>query len=321
MNPLSMGPIKPQETSLKDQLPFSETYQDVYFSKQGGLAETRHVFIEHNQLTQRWAGQSEDDHFCIAETGFGTGLNFLAAVDAWQASAEKPRQLIYLSAEQHPLTRSSLQQAHHHFPELAPWAQRLQQLWGNFRPGMHCLDFAPGVSLWLMLGDATATYQQLQATVDAWFLDGFAPSKNPDMWHDKLFAQMARLSKPGTTVATFTAASAVRKRLTEHGFAVQKKPGFGHKREMITATFNGGPKAQSADPFWAPMPPARRGTPQNPKSSDYFGRWHRRSVCGPCLTANGLADHRHRPRVQTHDPCFRECLGHDDAIVDCRPLA
>ncbi|WP_223789592.1 bifunctional tRNA (5-methylaminomethyl-2-thiouridine)(34)-methyltransferase MnmD/FAD-dependent 5-carboxymethylaminomethyl-2-thiouridine(34) oxidoreductase MnmC [Marinicella meishanensis] len=259
MNPLTYGHLKPLQVALRDQQPYSEDYQDVYFSRHDGLAETRHVFLHHNRLEQRWQQAAGQAHFCVAETGFGTGLNFLATVAAWEAAELKPQQLVFISVEKHPLSLHSLQQAQQNFPELAPMAARLQKLWGSFRCGLHRLEFAPDITLLLVLGEAQAGLAQLQASVDAWFLDGFAPSKNPDMWHDGLFATMARLSQPGTTVATFTAASVVRNGLSKHGFDVVKQPGFGHKREMITATYQG--THHSGSPFWAPLPGAQNLTP------------------------------------------------------------
>ncbi len=255
MSRLKLGYQKPAQTNSKKQQPYSQEFADVYFNDEGGLAETQYVFIQHNQLIKRWNDAEPSSIFCIGETGFGTGLNFLAVCQAWQQCKNKPQQLHFVSFEKHPLPRSSLEQVHKCFPELSSFSQSLQTIWGNFRTGFHHFEFPDNIKLTLAFGDATTYLKQLEARVDAWFLDGFAPKKNPDMWCDALFYELNRLSTKTTTAATYTAASQVRKSLENHGFKVIKKPGFGKKREMITAHYSHGLTHGTAID-WHPTTPA-----------------------------------------------------------------
>ena len=241
------------EISWQDeQLPTSSHYDDIYFSKQEGLAETHYVFLQHNQLAQRWQQLDPDQPgiFTIAETGFGTGLNFLATCQLWQQLAPSSWRLHFISVEKHPLTKPDLQRALSAWPDLAAHSQLLLDQYPPLLPGQHLLQIETAISLHLLLGEACSSFEQCLATahpdfvhnhgakVDAWFLDGFAPAKNPSMWSQPLFQTLAKLSRPGTTLATFTAAGIVRRGLQEAGFTVTKTKGFGHKREMLTAVFN-----------------------------------------------------------------------------------
>ncbi|MHA7878453.1 MAG: bifunctional tRNA (5-methylaminomethyl-2-thiouridine)(34)-methyltransferase MnmD/FAD-dependent 5-carboxymethylaminomethyl-2-thiouridine(34) oxidoreductase MnmC [Saccharospirillum sp.] len=238
-----------------DGTPRSARFDDVYFSREGGLAETRFVFLEHNRLSQRFAQLAPHQSFVIAETGFGTGLNFLSAWALFDSRAPADARLVYISAEKYPLSRQEIQQSLSIWPELTPRVEQLLSHYPPAMPGYHCLELAPRVELWLLLGDAAQSYNELNGRVDAWFLDGFAPAKNPEMWQPALFAAMARLSHRGTTLATFTSARLVRDGLTGAGFQVTRAPGFGRKRDMIRAEFIGlsGPPAPGAWPAneWA----------------------------------------------------------------------
>ncbi|EDP8671957.1 bifunctional tRNA (5-methylaminomethyl-2-thiouridine)(34)-methyltransferase MnmD/FAD-dependent 5-carboxymethylaminomethyl-2-thiouridine(34) oxidoreductase MnmC [Salmonella bongori] len=222
--------------------PVSRDFDDVYFSNDNGLEETRYVFLGGNRLAERFPVHSHP-LFIVAESGFGTGLNFLTL---WQAfdgfRSEHPQatlqRLHFVSFEKFPLTREDLALAHQHWPELTPWAEQLQAQWPQPLPGCHRLLLDQGrVTLDLWFGDINELIGQLDATlnqkVDAWFLDGFAPAKNPDMWTQNLFNAMARLARPGATLATFTSAGFVRRGLQEAGFTMQKRKGFGRKREML----------------------------------------------------------------------------------------
>lgn len=202
---------------------------DVYFSAAGGLAETRYVFLQQNNLPARF---SEAKGFVIGETGFGTGLNFLAAWQAFLQCAPADATLHFLSVEAAPMTSEQLARAHAMFPELTPFAQALREAWPLRIPGWHRLSFGR-IVLHLGLGDGTARLREMHAQVDAWFLDGFAPAKNPAMWHHDLFVELARLSAPQSTFATFTAAAAVKQGLEKAGFTVEKQKGFAHKRHML----------------------------------------------------------------------------------------
>ncbi len=242
-----------------DGQPRSAAFGDVYFSRHNGLEETRYVFLTHNHLAERWAALQPGTTFTVAETGFGTGLNFLAAWQLWERTAPEGTRLQMISVEKYPLSPADLDQSLALWPELAGYAEALRQAYPLPTAGFHRLTFAAGrVSLTLLLGDAAERFSQLHARVDAWFLDGFAPARNPQMWSDALFAQIARLSRAGTTFATFTAAGLVRRGLQAQGFDVEKVPGFGRKREML----RGQCQAPVTDPEprpWFRTPPAPRG--------------------------------------------------------------
>ena len=219
----------------------SAQFDDIYFSPEDGLAEKRHVFISGNNLPATWA---ERDVFTIAETGFGAGLNFMAAWTLFEKSARAEQRMHYVSFEKYPLSWDEISRA------LAPWRTdfggRLDRLRGLYPlrvPGFHRVILSEQVVLTLIFDDVNAALPQLDAPrgVDAWFLDGFAPAKNPEMWSDGLFAEMARLSHAGTSFATFTVASAVRRKLAAAGFKAEKVKGFGRKNEMLRGVFEGVP--------------------------------------------------------------------------------
>ena len=213
----------------------------MYFSNQDGLAETHYVFLEGNQLWERWVNYQEA-HFVIAETGFGTGLNFFAVTTLFREFRQKYpdsplKRLYFISFEKYPLLLDALQQAHLAYPQFSHLAQHLQQHWLNPIQGCYRFHFDE-TTLDLWFGDVAENLPQLgdymNGKIDAWFLDGFAPSKNPDMWNEQLYQQMFRFTKPQGTFATFTAASAVRKGLENAGFNIKKRKGFGKKRECLS---------------------------------------------------------------------------------------
>lgn len=222
--------------------PVSRDFDDVYFSNDNGLEETRYVFLDGNQLNARFPTHPRS-LFVVAESGFGTGLNFLTLWQMFdQFRAAHPdatlQRLHFISFEKFPLTAHDLRLAHQHWPELAPWAEQLQTQWPLHLGGCHRLLLDGGrVTLDLWLGDINDLTDKLDDSmnqkVDAWFLDGFAPAKNPDMWSQHLFNAMARLARPGATLATFTSAGFVRRGLQEAGFTMQKTKGFGRKRDML----------------------------------------------------------------------------------------
>ena len=191
----------------------SQQYGDVYFSRASGLDETRHVFLEQNHLPQRWRDLQQDS-FTIVETGFGTGLNFLCAWQLWLVCAPPAARLHFVRIEKYPLTLDDLTRALSLWPPLAAERAALLAQYGMLAPGWHRLSFAQGrVTLTLIIGDVQTSLPLLRAKADAWFLDGFAPSKNPEMWQPDLYIQMARLSHPSTTFATFTSAGLVKRGL------------------------------------------------------------------------------------------------------------
>jgi len=205
-----------------DGVPVSNRFGDPYFSHDGGLAETAHVFHQGNDLAARL-----QDGFQIAETGFGTGLNLLATIALWQSVRSKGT-LRFTSFEAFPLSLNELAQAHAAFPELADTASRLRSHWST-GARRFTLD---GVAVHIIEGDARTTLPAWPGRADAWFLDGFSPAKNPELWTDDLMTQVAAHTAPGGTFATYTAAGPVRRALSAAGFEVARVSGFGRKRHM-----------------------------------------------------------------------------------------
>ncbi len=217
----------------QDGQPVSTAFGDVYFSRSSGLEETRHVFLNHNHLPQRWQDKGLR-RFTIAETGFGTGLNFLSAWQLWDRVAPPSARLHFVSTEQYPLTLEDLRRALELWPELVSYSQQLLAQYELLAPGWRRFEFDHGrITLTLLIGDARSTLPELHAVVDAWFLDGFAPARNPEMWGSDILEQVARLTGPEGTFATFTAAGVVRRGLENVGFQVEKVAGFGSKRDML----------------------------------------------------------------------------------------
>ena len=218
-------------------LPFATDYGDRYFSRESGLAESRHVFLQGNDLPKAWQGRAQ---FGIAETGFGTGLNFLATWQAWQNDPKHCQTLHYISFEKHPIPKTQLTELLAAWSELAAYAQELLTQYPPVLAGFHQLNFANHqVKLTLCFTEAEHALKDLVAQVDAWYLDGFAPAKNADLWSFPLFQAIAAHSKPNSTLATFTVSGQVRRDLQAAGFTWEKRPGFGQKREMLAASFTG----------------------------------------------------------------------------------
>ncbi len=218
--------------------PKSKEFDDVYFSADDGLAESEYVFLDGNRLPRKW---QEEDRFVICETGFGTGLNFLAAWKRFEETTKPHQTLDFISFEKYPLDVEEI--ALH----LQPWREffegnlkKLLQLYPPLFPGFHRIALTDRVTLTLIFDDVNDAIPQVQAQVDAWFLDGFKPSTNPDMWTETVFENMARLSRKGARVSTFTAAGQVRRGLEAVGFDVEKVQGFGRKRDMTIGRFRGG---------------------------------------------------------------------------------
>lgn len=205
----------PQIDWREGGVPVSTRFDDPYFSLDGGLAETRHVFLDGNNLPARLR-----PGFHVAELGFGTGLNCLALAQV----ATVP--VVMTSFEGWPMSPAQLEQAHSAFPELAGLAAELRGGWGRdlIRVGL--------VELRLIVGDVAQTLPIWQGRADAWFLDGFSPARNPAMWSDGIMAHVGRCTAPNGSFATYTAAGAVRDALSAAGFAVERRPGFGRKRHM-----------------------------------------------------------------------------------------
>ncbi|WP_440493672.1 tRNA (5-methylaminomethyl-2-thiouridine)(34)-methyltransferase MnmD, partial [Serratia sarumanii] len=265
---MNHAPIQTATLTWNEQgTPVSKQFDDVYFSNQDGLEETRYVFLHGNRLPQRFATHPRP-LLVVAETGFGTGLNFLTL---WQAFAgfrqAEPdaalQRLHFISFEKFPLQQADLAAAHARWPELAPYADELRAQWPLPLPGCHRLLLAEGrITLDLWFGDVNELLPQFDASmnnqVDAWFLDGFAPAKNPDMWTEQLFAAMARFARPEGSFATFTAAGFVRRGLQQAGFQVNRCKGFGQKREMLAGCL-----PADAQPTPHPAPWYRRPAADN----------------------------------------------------------
>lgn len=225
-------PIQPARLERNAEgIPFSSAFGDVYHSAAGALGQARHVFLAGNDLPRRWQGR---DRFVVLETGFGLGLNFLATWQAWQADPTRCDRLHFVSCEKHPFTVHDLAALHAAWPELAPRAEALRAHWPPLVPGFHRLHLAEGrVTLTLLFGDAKDTLAELDARVDAFFLDGFSPACNPELWSPRIFHRLARLAAPGATLATWSVAGDMRASLAHAGFAVEKTEGYAGKRQML----------------------------------------------------------------------------------------
>jgi len=210
----------------EDGVPVSAEFDDPYYSRADGLAETRYVYLDGNDLPTRWLDQ---DHFHIAELGFGTGLNFCAAWLAFEASSARG-QLDFTSFELHPLGAKEIDAALSVWPEITPYRERLVSTW---TPDGGMFDFG-AVRLTVITGDVRETLPQWSGKADAWFLDGFAPARNPAMWEEDVLTAVAKASAPEATFATYTVAGFVRRALATAGFTPEKRSGFGTKREMLT---------------------------------------------------------------------------------------
>lgn len=245
--------------------PVSSEFGDVYFSNDNGLSETRYVFLQQNRLPERFS-HHDSDSFVIGETGFGTGLNFLATMAAFLEQAPlsgNGSRLHFISVEKYPLTQADLRKALAAWPELAPLSQDLIDQWPLPVSGCHRLLFADGrIRLDLWFGDIKEMLPQVPhpatGLVDAWYLDGFSPAKNPEMWTQDLFDDLARLTRPDATLSTFTCAGFVRRGLIAAGFAMKKVKGHGSKREMLAGVREGKVPQQSIAPWYA-RPAGREG--------------------------------------------------------------
>jgi len=232
---LQLPPVQTARVDWQGTTPWAVDYADSYFMPEQGPAESQAVFIEASDLPRRFAALPPGGLFVIGETGFGTGLNALLAADCFAHRAPPLTHLHYYSAELHPLSKADLARAVSHWPELAGTAQRLLAVWPPPAPGFHRLRLTERIELTLMFGDARALWPVGPDRVDAWFLDGFAPARNPALWDQQLLTALATRSRPGTTVATYTAAGSVRRGLAEAGFEVSRRPGFSGKRHRLTA--------------------------------------------------------------------------------------
>ncbi|WP_207865522.1 bifunctional tRNA (5-methylaminomethyl-2-thiouridine)(34)-methyltransferase MnmD/FAD-dependent 5-carboxymethylaminomethyl-2-thiouridine(34) oxidoreductase MnmC [Pseudomonas sp. 58(2021)] len=240
-----MKPVMPHaQLDWDDQgRPRSRVFDDVYFSDQSGLDETRYVFLEQNRLAERFAALPSGGRLVIGETGFGTGLNFLCAWQLFEQHAMAGARLHFVSVEKFPLSPADLQRALALWPDLKQFSDQLLTHYVAIHQGFQRIVLDNGrVTLTLLIGDALEQLPQLDAQIDAWFLDGFAPAKNPEMWTAELFAELARLAAPGSTISTFTSTGWVRRLLNAAGFKMKRTPGIGHKWEILRGEFLGWPE-------------------------------------------------------------------------------
>lgn len=269
--------IVPAEVDFSDPAaPASPAFGDVYHSRAGAWAQARQVFMAGNGLPQRWQGR---ERFTVLETGFGLGNNFLATWDAWRQDPARCHRLHFISLELHPLRLADLARAHAATGVLG--AALLAQ-WPPLTPGLHRLSFDEGrVELLLGLGDARTLLRELVLQADAFYLDGFAPARNPQLWDAYLFKSLARLAAPGATAATWSAARDVRDGLARAGFAVEKVPGFGGKAEMTRARY--------APQHHAAPPPGRVPLAAQAQEAIVLGAGLAGAACALALADQGLA--------------------------------
>ncbi|VVE46503.1 bifunctional tRNA (5-methylaminomethyl-2-thiouridine)(34)-methyltransferase MnmD/FAD-dependent 5-carboxymethylaminomethyl-2-thiouridine(34) oxidoreductase MnmC [Pandoraea anhela] len=255
-----IGPITPaQPSTTEDGTPYSDTFEDVYHSTGGALGQARYVFLGGNGLPERWRGRGQ---FVIVETGFGLGLNFLATWAAWRDDPQRPARLHFVSVEKHPFRALDLRRmlepmlVQPGMTELAPLVQRLCDMWPSPVAGWHRLELAPGVVLSVGFGDASELLPSLRVGADAFYLDGFSPSKNPDIWTPDIFKTLGRLARDGATLATYTAVGQVRRDLIAAGFQVARQHGYGPKRSMLAGPYAPPYRMRRYDPPAAPTPRA-----------------------------------------------------------------
>ncbi|MFN0183157.1 MAG: FAD-dependent 5-carboxymethylaminomethyl-2-thiouridine(34) oxidoreductase MnmC [Aquabacterium sp.] len=276
-------PIEPADIRFDPgQPPAATRYGDIYHARAGALAQAQHVFLQGNGLPGRWAGRQR---FTILETGLGLGGNFLATLQAWRDDPQRPRHLHYIGIEQHPPGRQDLLRAWGGDAveaECRGLAMALADQWPPLTPNLHVLPFENGqVELLLALGDAAAWLRELVAEVDAFYLDGFAPDRNPAMWADDVFRGISRLAVPGATVATWSAARVMRDGLAGQGFVVERRPGFADKRDMTVARF---------EPRFQPQrAPARRAARPLAREAIIIGGGLAGATTAWALQAQGLA--------------------------------
>ncbi|HLO94035.1 MAG TPA: tRNA (5-methylaminomethyl-2-thiouridine)(34)-methyltransferase MnmD, partial [Burkholderiaceae bacterium] len=271
-------PIRPAEVDFSDAAaPSAPGFGDVYHARAGAFAQAQHVFLGGNGLPQRWQGRGR---FVILETGFGLGNNFLATWAAWRADPQRAERLLFISVEKHPLRHADLRRAHAQSPEPALAAELLAQ-WPPLTHNLHVLDFEQGrVRLMLGLGEARDWLAEIIAEVDAFYLDGFSPALNPDIWDPYLLRSLGRLAAPEATAATWSVARPVRDGLAAAGFEVRKAAGFASKGQMSVAHFRPRHAVQ--------RPAGRLALAPGARSAIVLGAGIAGAACAHALAAQGL---------------------------------
>ncbi len=229
-----------QITWLDSGLPYSSLFDDVYYSRDDELEESLHVFLKANNLSQRWQRESGCESFHLGELGFGSGLNFLQTMKLWQELSERPTRLHYIAFEKYPLATDQLRRIHKRWPCLATQSAELLAQYTDHAEGCHRLLLSSGITLDLYFGDAQQQLQQraqeICPAIQCWFLDGFSPASNSELWTESLMGLVAASSDTSTTLSTYSVAGKVRSALKSAGFEVSKIPGFGSKRHSLLAT-------------------------------------------------------------------------------------
>ena len=291
--------------------PYSAAYGDIYHSADSGPGQARHVFLGGNDLPARWAGRSV---FTIVETGFGIGINFLATWQAWRDDPARPARLHYVAIEKHPFCAADLAQLHERYAAFNAIAAPLHAAWPLLLGGTHRLHFEnEAITLTLVFDDIAHALPRLRAAADAFYLDGFSPQKNPAMWNSRILQALARLARPGATLATYTTARLVKDGLTQAGFVHTRRAGFGSKRDMLSARYQ---------PHWQP----RHSTPAIPtwpqRRAIIIGAGMAGTAVAQRLARRGwaidLIDAAATPAAATsgmHAGAFHPLLTRDDSIT------
>ncbi len=273
------------KVTWRDKVPYSEQFQDIYFSADNGMHESEYVYIRHNQLHQRWHDmlRYQKQRFTIAELGFGCGLNFLMTWQHWQDFKTPQSRLHYIAIEKHPLSKTQIAKSLLPFTRLSTLADTLLLEYPSCLPGHHLIKFhRERLQLTLIIADINDAMHNLlhaPAGIDAWFFDGFAPEKNPQMWALSVFRNAYLLSNNGASFSTYSAASTVQKHLEQAGFWVHKDKGFNNKREMLYGAVN-----KSSAPSLTKRSPSNQAVIIG---AGYVG----------CMTATALAERGYRVTI------------------------
>jgi tRNA U34 5-methylaminomethyl-2-thiouridine-forming methyltransferase MnmC len=211
-------------------MPYSRVFDDHFYCRSDGRLECGHVFLVGNDLPRRWQRR---EPFRIAELGFGTGLNLCETWRQWRETAPEGASLHFTSFERFPMARADIDRALSHWPEIERERAALTEKWPDAPEGRVEIELEPRMRLTVVCGAALDSLSEEKIPFDAWYLDGFAPSRNPDMWSEELMAEVYRLTVPGGRFGTYAAAGFVRRNLAAAGFTVERRPGFAGKREML----------------------------------------------------------------------------------------